>query len=46
VRLIKALADGLGLQMLVNDDHEQTRRDTAEASAMVAAYIRARHGRH
>ena len=45
VRLIMALADGLGMQMLANDDHEQTRRDTAEASAMLAAHLRRRHGR-
>lgn len=44
VRLIMALADGLGLQMLANDDHEQTRRDTTEASAMIAAHLRTRHG--
>ena len=44
VRLIMALADGLGLQMLAYDDHAQSRRDTAEAGAMLAAHLRTRHG--
>jgi hypothetical protein len=43
VRLMMALAGGLGMQMLANDDHEQTRRDTLEAGAMIATYVRARH---
>ena len=42
VRLMMALADGLGMQMLATDDHEQTRRDTAEAGDMISAYLRAR----
>lgn len=40
VRLIMALADGLGLQMLARDDAAQTRRDTAEAAALLTAYLR------
>jgi TetR/AcrR family transcriptional regulator, regulator of biofilm formation and stress response len=40
VRLIMALADGLGLQMLAKDDPGQTRSDTAEAAAMLAAHLR------
>ena len=45
VRLLMALADGLGMQMLAGNDDEQTRRDTSEAGVMLAAYLRARHRR-
>ncbi|MQY33854.1 hypothetical protein SRB17_18200 [Streptomyces sp. RB17] len=43
VRLIIALADGLGLQMLSHQDDAQTRRNTAEAAVMLAAHLRARY---
>lgn len=43
VRLVIALADGLGLQMLSHQDDAQTRRNTAEAGVMLAAHLRARY---
>lgn len=44
VRLIMALADGLGLQLLARQQDEQTRYDTAMASEMLASHLRIRYG--
>jgi hypothetical protein len=39
-RLVVALADGLGLQLLAYDDAEQTRSDAIAAGVMLSAHFR------